>query len=121
MDPRLTLRNVSGKDHPSVLGCHEIWMVDFEDREIGKLSGSPVSNFYGTSDNSGQWLWHAVAYWGNDRPVPAWAKVPLGPPAFATKEAAASEILNYQVTCRDAGWKPGCWTKDRSSQSAGTE
>lgn len=115
MDPRVTLRNVSEKDPPILLGCHEIWAVDFEDRQIGMLTGSPVSGSQNPPDIPGPWLWHAFAYWGDARPVPAWAKVPLG--GAPSKESAAADVLDYHITCKAAAWKPGCWGDARASRA----
>lgn len=109
MAPRFTLRNASGKDPRSILGYQEIWIVMFEAKEIGKLSGSPVSDFHDKPDERGRWVWHATAYWGDARPVPAWGNVRLGGAGFASKESAAAEVLEYQLACSAAGWKSGAW------------
>ena len=109
MEPRFTLRNASGKDPPSILGYQEIWVVIFEDKEIGKLSGSPVLDFHGKPDERGTWVWQATAYWGDARPVPAWGNVRLGGPEFVSKESAAAEVLEYHLACRAADWKSGAW------------
>ena len=111
MDDRITLRNISGKNPPIVLGCHEIWAVDFEGQEIGKISGSPVCGINQEPDGSGRWNWIPMAYWGEKRPVEAWARVKIGGSTFATKEGAAERVLDYQLTCRAANWSPDCWKR----------
>lgn len=121
MEPRYTLRNVSGKDPPSILGFHEIWVVDFEGREIGKLSGSPISDFHQKPDERGRWHWQAVAYWGETRPVPAWGNVRLGGPHFANKEIAALEVLEYHLVCRAAQWRPGAWEEATAARAIKAE
>ena len=89
----------------------------FEGKEIGKLSGSPISDFHQKPDGQGRWVWQATAFWGEARPVPAWGNVRLGGSGFASKESAAAEVLEYQLACRAAEWKSGAWEEAIAARS----